>query len=261
MDEIKLLIFDLDGVIYRGNSPLPGARETIESLRQAGKAIAFLTNNSTLTRFQYKRKLSRMGIKANIGEIFTSAWGTAIYLKQQDFKKALVIGERGLKKELQWTGIEVTSLPEEDVDCVVVGLDRKLNYKKLCYAFEAVKKGAMFIATNKDYTLPLEDKIVPGGGAIVASLQWSLNKEPFLIGKPSPFLLELIMNQYGTDKRNSLIVGDRLDTDIEMGKRAGIKTILVLTGVTSGKELANASLKPDTVINNLEEILKIQWLG
>lgn len=260
MAGINLLIFDLDGVIYRGNSPLPGAKETIEILRKKGKYLAFLTNNSTKTRYQYQRKLSQMGIKANREEIFTSAWGTALYLKQKNSRKVLVIGEEGLKKELQWAGIEITSLPEEDVDCVVVGLDRGFNFKKLCYAFEAVKKGAEFIATNKDYTFPLEDKIIPGGGAIVASLQWALNMQPYLIGKPSTFLLELIMNHYNVDKSKAVIVGDRLDTDIEMGKRAGIKTILVLTGVTSEEELANAPHKPDVVVRNLKDVLEIEWL-
>ncbi len=260
MEGIKLVIFDLDGVIYRGNFPLPKAKETIESLRQRGKFIAFLTNNSTMTRFQYKRKLAHMGIKASAEEIFTSAWGTALYLKDRNLKKALVVGEKGLKKELGWAGIEVTSSPSEDVDCVVVGLDRKFNYKKLCLAFEAIKQGALFIATNKDYTFPMENKIVPGGGAIVASLQSALGREPLLIGKPSPFLLRLIMEHYHIEEKHAVIVGDRLDTDIEMGKKAGMKTILVLTGVTNEKDLANTPSQPDAVVRNLEEILEIEWL-
>lgn len=260
MEEVKLLIFDLDGVIYRGNSLLPGARETIETLRKRGKLLAFLTNNSTQTRLQYQRKLSRMGIKVSVKEIFTSAWGTALFLREKGFSKALVIGENGLRKELSRAGIKVVSSPDEEVDCVVVGLDRRFNYKKLCYAFQAVKKGAMFIATNKDYTFPLEDRIVPGGGSIVASLQWALNMEPLLIGKPSTFLLEMILSFYGVDKSQAVMVGDRLDTDIEMGKRAGMKTILVLTGVTSAEELRGSSLKPDAVIKNLEEILSVEWL-
>jgi len=260
MESIKLVIFDLDGVIYRGNSLLPGAKETIEKLRMRGKYIAFLTNNSTRTRYQYKRKLSRLGIKARIEEIFTSAWGTANFLKNKGARKALVIGEDGLKKELKWAGIEVTSLPQNDVDFVVVGLDRRFNYKKLCNAFEAVKKGAKFIATNMDYTFPLEDKIVPGGGAIVASLRWALNMEPIVIGKPSPFLLEYIMNQYCVDKEQAVIVGDRLDTDIEMGKRAGMKTVLVLTGVTSREEVERQAIKPDEIIEQLDDLLDLEWL-
>lgn len=260
MEEIKLLIFDLDGVIYRGNSLLPGAREVIENLRQQGKSLAFLTNNSTQTRFQYKRKLARLGIKANVREIFTSAWGTALFLKEKKFKKALVIGEAGLKRELAWAGIEIVSNPHCDVDCVVVGLDRKFNYKKLCNAFYAVKRGALFIATNRDCTFPLEDRIVPGGGAIVASLQWALNMEPLLIGKPSSFLLEMILNYYKVSKNQAVIVGDRLDTDIEMGKKTGIKTILVLTGVTGERELESSTLKPDVIVKDLEGILGIKWL-
>jgi HAD superfamily hydrolase (TIGR01457 family) len=260
MERIKLLIFDLDGVIYRGNTLLPGAKETIQELRNRGKYIAFLTNNSTQTRYQYKKKLSRLGIKTNISEIFTSAWGTARFLKNKGARKAFVIGEEGLKKELRWAGIEVTFLPQNDVDFVVVGLDRRFNYKKLCNAFEAVKKGAKFIATNMDYTFPLEDKIVPGGGAIVASLRWALNMEPVIIGKPSLFLLELIINHYGVNKEQSVIVGDRLDTDIEMGKRAGMKTVLVLTGITSREEVESYPIKPDEVIEKLDYLREIEWL-
>jgi 4-nitrophenyl phosphatase len=260
MENIKLVIFDLDGVIYRGNSLLPSAKETLQELRARGKYIAFLTNNSTRTRYQYKRKLSRLGIKANIREIFTSAWGTANFLRKQGARKAFVIGEEGLKKEIRWAGIEVTSLPENDVDCVVVGLDRRFNYKKLCSAFEAVKKGAKFVATNMDYTFPLEDKIVPGGGAIVASLRWALNMEPIVIGKPSPFLLESIINHYGVNKEQAVIVGDRLDTDIEMGKKAGMKTVLVLTGVTSREEVERHIIKPDEIIEKLADLMDLEWL-
>jgi HAD superfamily hydrolase (TIGR01457 family) len=260
MERIKLVIFDLDGVIYRGNSLLSGAKETLQELRDRGKYIAFLTNNSTQTRYQYKKKLFRLGIKANISEIFTSAWGTAHFLKNKGARKALIIGEEGLKKELRWAGIEVTSLPQKDADFVVVGLDRQLNYKKLCNAFEAVKKGAKFIATNIDYTFPLEDKIVPGGGAIVASLRWALNMEPIIIGKPSPFLLGLIINHYGVNKEQSVIVGDRLDTDIEMGKKAGVRTVLVLTGVTSREEVESHPIKPDEVIEKLDDLIDLEWL-
>ncbi|MGC9003568.1 MAG: HAD-IIA family hydrolase [bacterium] len=260
MEKIKLFIFDLDGVIYRETQPLPGAREIVQKLRERGKRVVFLTNNSTKTRYQYKRKLSNIGIKADVEEIFTSAWGTALFLKQEGAKKALVIGEQGLKKELKRMGIEITSLPERDVDYVVVGLDRHFTYRKLCNAFEAVRNGAKFLATNMDYTFPIEDKIVPGGGAIVASLRWALRMEPILIGKPSPFLLELIMNRYGVGKNETVIVGDRLDTDIEMGKRAGIKTILVLTGVTSQEELEDSPIKPDEVVHSLDELECIEWL-
>ena len=260
MESVRLVIFDLDGVIYRGNSLLPGAKETLQELRNRGKYIAFLTNNSTQTRYQYKRKLSNLGIKADISEIFTSAWGTAYFLKNRGARKALVIGEDGLKKEIKWAGIEVTSLPQNDVDYVVVGLDRRFNYKKLCNAFEAVKKGAKFLATNTDYTFPLENKIVPGGGAIVASLRCALNIEPIIIGKPSPFLLGLIISRFGVKKEQSVIVGDRLDTDIEMGKRAGMKTVLVLTGVTSKEELENYHIKPDEVIEKLDDLGEIEWL-
>ncbi|MBC7327694.1 phosphoglycolate/pyridoxal phosphate family phosphatase [bacterium] len=257
---MKLLIFDMDGVIYRGNSPLPGAKETLEALRRQGKFIAFLTNNSTMTRFQYRRKLAHMGIKASVKEIFTSAWGTALFLKEKNLKRAFVIGEEGLKKELRWAGIEVVSLPDIDVDCVVVGLDRKFTYKKLCYAFKAVRKGAQFIATNKDWTFPLENEIVPGGGAIVSALQFALNQEPILIGKPSLFLLELVIKHFKVSKGETVIVGDRLDTDIEMGLRAGIKTVLVLTGVTTEEELSNSTFKPDAIVKNIGELLQIEWL-
>lgn len=259
MKGTSLVVFDLDGVIYRGNMPLPYAKETISALRGMGKKIYFLTNNSTRTRFQYQRKIARMGIQAKVGEIMTSAWGTALYLKGEGARKALVIGEEGLKKELRWAGIELVKRAEE-AEYVVVGLDRGFNYRKLCLAFKAVRMGAKFIATNRDSTFPSEDGIVPGGGSIVASLETALGIQPLLIGKPSPFLLNLIMDREKVTAEEMVVVGDRLDTDIKMAKSTGTKSILVLTGVITREEALASPIKPDATIENLRELLDIDWL-
>ena len=260
VEQVSAFIFDMDGVLYVGKKPIPGASRTIEHLRRKGKKLMFVTNKSTSTRRMYALLLRRMGIKARESEIITSAYATTLYLKRASpGAKVYVIGEKGLKLELKRGGFKV--LPEaeaEQADYVVVGMDRTINYRKLTAALRALLKGAEFIATNPDQTYPTEHGICPGAGAMIGALKGSAGRGPkAIIGKPSPHMLRISLALLKTKPSETAIVGDKLDTDVLAGKRAGVKTVLVLTGVTSKAEAQQAKgtkLEPDLVIENLMDL-------
>jgi len=259
---LRTYIFDLDGVIYRGDELQAGAAETIRTLLSRSKRVYFLTNNSTLSRRDYARKLTRLGIPTGPDVIMTSAYAAALYLKEQEPRgcTAYVVGESGIRDELRAVGVHVVSrLDNGAADFVVVGLDRRFNYRKLLEAQQAILGGAEFIATNGDPTFPLEEGLIaPGGGSIVSAIQTATGVEARVIGKPQTYSLEKIMALAGTRPDESIIIGDRLDTDIGLGKKAGAHTALVLTGVTTEDEARNAppEMKPDRIIRSLLELLE-----
>lgn len=226
-----LYVFDLDGTLFRGESPIPGAAETLAKLRASGSKVRFLTNNSGQTRDTYVEKLSRLGFDAGASEVFSSAVGTVRRLQEDQIRRAFVIGEPGLHRSLQDAGIEIVS---HDAQAVVVGICKSINYALLDDALQLLLSGAMFYATNTDATYPIENgKVVPGAGVMVAAVQTSAGRPPVIIGKPEPYLVELVMSEAGVDPKDTLVVGDRYETDIIAGQRAGCDTLLVMTGVSS----------------------------
>lgn len=259
---VRTFVFDLDGVVYRGDQPLAGAVDTIETLRRLGDQVYFFTNNSTHTRTTYVEKLGRMGIPADEDHIMTSAYATALYLVEKGARGAsvFVVGEEGPREELKAVGMKlVEDGLNEKVDYVVVGMDRKFNYDTLTKAQHAILGGAEFVATNRDATFPLEaGVIVPGGGAIVAAIEVATGVTPTLIGKPETPTVRKVLELAHASPENSVVVGDRLDTDVLVGKRIGMTTVLVLTGITTQKDLESAppELKPDIVIHSLPEMLE-----
>ena len=232
MRHYPLYIFDLDGTLYRGDEVIPGAQDTLAALRARGAAIRYLTNNSTRSRATYVNLLSRMGFAAHPSEVYTSALATAEYLRGS-IAVAHVVGEAGLTIALEDAGIRVS---ERAPDAVVVGLCRALSYELLSRAMQhLLAPRVRFVATNRDATLPLEGgSLVPGAGAIVAALATCAGREPELVGKPSPFSVEWILREAGVSPGDALVVGDRFETDIVAGQRAGCPVHLVLTGVTRG---------------------------
>jgi phosphoglycolate/pyridoxal phosphate phosphatase family enzyme len=255
-----ILIFDLDGVIYRGESAVPGAIPTLNHLTTAGHRLFFLTNNSTRTRRDYADKLNRLGYPAAPEQVMTSAYATGQYLRRQGAagKRVFLIGEHGLAEEMEAVGLTV--LPEESserADYVVVGLDRFLTFTRLQRAFEEVRGGATFIATNKDPTYPMEEgREIPGGGSMVAALEYAVGQAPVAIGKPEPYTLQEILALADGRPQDAVMVGDRLDTDIRVGRNLGLTTVLPLTGVTTRAHLRSVSPeeRPDYVIESLEEL-------
>jgi 4-nitrophenyl phosphatase len=227
----SLYIFDLDGTLFRGDEALPGAVETVAKLRAAGSAIRYLTNNSTRRREQYAEKLAGLGFDARPSEVYTSAVGLATRARGT-VERAYVVGEEGLVAALEEAGIGVV---DSDPQLVAVGLFRQFDYRAMASAMKHLRNpNVRFLATNRDPTFPLEDGLlVPGAGAIVASLVACAGREPEVIGKPNPFLIECILAETGADRRETLVVGDRFETDIMAGRGAGCPVHLVLTGVTS----------------------------
>lgn len=257
---VRTFVFDLDGVIYRGEQPLPGASDTILALRHLGHQVYFFTNNSSKSRPFYQEKLQRMGIPADIEHIMTAGYATALYLVENGARGASVfaIGEFGLLGELEAVGMNLTD--DEPVDYVVVGIDRQFNYSTLVKAQRAILAGAKFIATNPDTTYPLEaGRVVPGNGALVAAIRAATGVDPIMIGKPETAALHEILELARANPADTIVVGDRLDTDIQAGNRIGATTILVLTGIANAADIEDApeDQQPKIVIRELPELLDV----
>jgi 4-nitrophenyl phosphatase len=232
MRRYPLYIFDLDGTLYRGSEAIPGAAETVAQLKAGGALVRFLTNNSSQTPDAQSAKLVSMGIEAKPEEILTSAVGTAQYLAEHVLKRAYIVGEPGLVEILASRGIHAADA-EEECDAVVVGICRSFTYDLMNQAMQRLLKGAAFVATNTDATYPMEGgRVVPGAGSIVAAVRTCSGREPVVIGKPNPFLVEMVLRETGVAAADALVIGDRYETDILSGQAAGCDTLLVLTGVT-----------------------------
>ncbi len=261
LEEISAFIIDMDGVLYRGNTLIPGAVEFISTLEETGRSFLLLTNNSSLTPAQYEAKLARMGIKVQQDKIFTSALATAQYLRStaKTGAKVFLIGMDGIREALLAEGFVLAN--DRNVDFVVVGIDFNLTYEKLKEAALAIRAGATFIGTNPDKTLPMEEGLYPGNGAILAALEASTGVKPVVVGKPSPLIFEIALKRLGSTPEKTAVVGDRLETDILGAQQAGLKSILVLSGVTDDQFLASAELKPDFVFKSVRELAEVLRRG
>jgi len=249
---IKAVIFDLDGTIYIGNTPLPGAAEAVEKLKTAGIKTIFLTNAATGSRADVVAKLSRMNIKAERKEVYTASYLLAKYITENHkAKKVFVIGEKGIFDELNEAGAQKTEEAGE-AGIVAVGLDRKLTYDKLCKAQIALSKGAAFVVSSMDHTYPTEIGEIPGSGAIVTAIAFASGKKPYIVGKPNPYVLELIGKEHDLKKNEMLMVGDRIDTDVVFAKNSGIKSALVLSGTS--KKANIKEIVPDYVLESVREL-------
>lgn len=273
LKDIKLAIFDLDGVIYRGKALIPNVDKVIKELKENSVRVVYNSNNSTATRQTYVERLDKYNITSKISDFYTSASITAAEITKIKKKaKIFVIGERGLRSELKSQGHEVIEKVSNcnDIDFVIVGLDRDFKYKNLAIAQQCILEGsAQFYATNTDSTLPVAHGLEPGAGVMVNALKTCTDKDPERIfGKPEPFGIRMILNDIQIPAENACIFGDRLNTDILAGNRAGITTIAVLTGVTTMKMIndlkskfeksrgIDVNLIPDIVINKLDDIFR-----
>ncbi|MFX1282500.1 MAG: HAD-IIA family hydrolase [Promethearchaeota archaeon] len=249
---------DCDGVVWKGEQIIEGAKIALETLEQMGYKLGFVTNNSSLSRQGFKHKFESFGIIPDKYTVINSAYGTAIYLRKKKYNRVFMIGEKGLREELELQNIYVTEKYEPQLQGVCIGWDRHLTWQKLADAMQVILKDTgFFVGTNPDNSYPLEDKMVPGAGAGIAALANACGREPdIIIGKPNRFLIDLTLDEMGCDDPlEAVYIGDRLSTDILAGNNAGIDTILVRTGI-SDNHLKKAIL-PTTEIDSIANIFTL----
>jgi len=295
---MPVAIFDMDGVLYRGSDVMPHAKETLERLRKAGWQVFFATNNSTATREEYVARLSRLGLGGDLDHVITSAYATAHYLERltPKPKDVLVIGADGLRAEIRAVGISVreadtlpgTEPPPAAVadgvdpgamrrylvslalppvgDTVVVGLDLHLTYAKLAEAQRWVLAGARLISSNRDRAYPVEGRLLPGAGTIVAAIEVATEQRAVCVGKPEPFLFEEAIRRASALSAGAedpvVVIGDSTDYDIVAAHRVGATGVLILTGLTleSALKSAKGEAAPDHVIRSLDELFTLPEL-
>jgi arabinose operon protein AraL len=255
-DRFRGYILDLDGTVYLGDVLLPGARRTVLALRASGSHVVFLSNNPLRTRADYAAKLTCLGIPTAGDDVINSSWVMSAWLQREAPRSVLfVVGERPLKQELQAAGFRLTEDASE-VDVVVASFDRTFDYGKLQVAFEAIRAGARFVATNADRYCPTLDGGLPDAAAVIGAIEGCTGKlVEVVVGKPSPITAEAILERLQLPASECLMVGDRLETDIRMGRESGMATAVVLTGVTTPGLLETAGIRPDYVLAGLEDLL------
>lgn len=256
---LKLFLFDMDGTLYLGDRLFDFTPKLLESIKKNGGRYMFMTNNSSKSVVDYIKKLDKLGIKADYDEFITSSQATSYYLKKyHDGKRLYVCGTESLKKELAGGGFEITEELDK-VDCIVMGFDTELTFKKLhdvSYLL-LTRPEIPYIATNPDYVCPTEFGSVPDCGSVCDMLYNVSRRRPVFIGKPEPLMPLLAMEKYGYAKDETVVIGDRIYTDIKSGINAGTVTVLVMSGETTYEILEESSDKPDYVLSSGKEILDV----
>lgn len=254
LDSVDSVLFDCDGVIWRGDQAVPGAAQVINLLKAHGKKVFFVTNNSSKTRKMYAEKMISMGFNVTENEVFGTAYCSAMYLKtvcKLEGGKVYLIGSNAMRQELEAVGIRQTGVGPDpvsgkqidwatvpldpEVKAVVVGFDEHFSYMKLNRALQyLIQQGCLFVGTNRDTRLPLEGgKAVPGTGCLLQAVETAAQRKSQTVGKPNHFMFDCVASQFGVEPGRCLMVGDRLDTDIMLGTNCGLKTLLTLTGVNT----------------------------
>eukprot|EP00808_Paulinella_micropora_P021895 g44757.t1 len=288
--DFDVLVFDCDGVIWKDTSSIPGAADTIKQvtsdadtinkLQAMGKTLYFCSNNSTKSRAQYTKKFKEMGMTVTAPQIFNSSYAAAACLLQQpgfdqNKHKCFTIGGPGIGLELKERGVQTiearTLLDKKHfsreemckikldpaVKGVLVGSDEFLTYTKVAHAMLYLNEnpGCIFISTNQDNTFPSDGRVLPGGGSCVAMVAWAAMQQPINTGKPSNFLMQLIKERNPSlDPKRTLMIGDRLETDILFGKSGGFRTCLVSTGIHGPNDVAKSDIKPDFCLPSIAEL-------
>ena len=258
MSKFQGYIFDLDGTVYLGDHAIPGAPETIAALRKRGCGVVFLSNKPLQPREVYAEKLTRLGIPTSPDDVINSSLVLARYLlREMADARLFVIGEQPLLDEMASAGLSLSDNPDE-IDVVIASCDRTFDYRKLDIGYQALRKGARFFATNADRTCPVEGGDIPDAAAVIGALEGCSGRKVELIaGKPSEMIVTVVLDRLGLEARDCLMVGDRLETDILMGNKAGMSTAVVLTGVTQREHIPHSSVTPDYVLDSVADILKI----
>jgi glycerol-1-phosphatase len=254
VDAYDTVLFDLDGVLYRGADPIDGAADTVAVLRSAGKRIGFVTNNSSRTPDAIAKHLSSLGITARPDEVETSALATAGLLRSREVASAFVIGGDVLRIALEDAGIRVLERGSDHADAVVVGIDPSFAYADLATASWLIQHGAALVASNADATYPAADGVtLPGAGAIVAAVETATAARAEVVGKPHGPIFREALRRAGGER--PLVVGDRLDSDIEGARRLGWDSALVLTGISTEADVRATGIEPTYVVPRLDALV------
>jgi 4-nitrophenyl phosphatase len=255
------LIIDMDGVLWRGETPVPGLVDFFAALRAEGLGFVLATNNATKTAAQYERRLAGYGVEIPARQILNSAEASALFLRHQLPADAVVyvVGEEGLRMAVENQGFKVPASegfvgPGLVADAVVVGFTRYVCYPQLASAAYLINQGARFVGTNPDVTIPTEMGPLPGTGSLLALIRAATGVEPEIVGKPNRALFDEALRRLNSQPHTTAMVGDRLATDMAGGSAAGLKTILLLSGVTDRAELEASSIQPDLVFEDLRDL-------
>ena len=252
MQTYKNYLMDMDGVLIRGRVPIPGAVEFIERLNERELPYLVLTNNPIYTPRDLSHRLSTMGFNLPAERIFTSAIATARFMnKQRPHGKAYVMGESGLTDAIHSVGYVIT---DHEPDYVVVGETHGYNYTSFTKAIRLILDGARFVATNPDPSGPTDEGMVPACGAMTALIQAATGVAPFFVGKPNPLMMRTALSYLGAHSEESVMIGDRMDTDVVAGVSSGLETILVLTGVTKAEEVSRFPYQPTHILDSIADV-------
>ncbi len=259
LKNINALVIDGDGVLWSDKDPLPGLTEFFGFLQKRELPYMLVTNNATKTNDQFVQKLAGFGVTIQPENVLTSSIATAAYMKKEypPGSKVYVVGQEGLRVAMSEAGYIIQDDASQPVDVVVAGADFTLTYEKLKYAALLIRRGAHFIGTNGDLTFPTPDGLAPGAGSILALLEAATGVKPPTIGKPAPMMFNIALEKMSVTAAETAMIGDRLDTDILGAQRAGLKTIMVTTGVDSKETCQEKDIWPNVIFSGIAELTKI----
>lgn len=251
----RLFLLDMDGTIYLDDRLFDGTAEFLAHVQAIGGRAMYLTNNSSKSVESYVDKLSRMGLRAAPEDFLTSVNATVLYLRQKNHRKIYAFGTASFRQQLRQGGLPVTDILAEDIDCLCMGFDTELTFQKLEDACILLNRGVEYVATNPDWVCPTWYGSVPDCGSVAEMLYRATGRRPRFIGKPEPDMVELAVKETDFTKEQTILLGDRLYTDIKSGVRAGVDTVLVLSGEATLKDLAASDVKPTYVMKDIREFL------
>ncbi|HML22382.1 MAG TPA: HAD-IIA family hydrolase [Aggregatilinea sp.] len=259
-------VFDLDGTVYLGDRALPGAVETIATLRAQGRRVLFVSNKPLEPRQNYAAKLTRLGIPTGADDVITSGYVLGYHLaREYPTLRYYVVGEQALLDELRGHGLDIAGefdaqnpkevIQPDGIDAVVIAFDRTLDYRKLNTAYQALLNGARFFATNADKMCPMPGGGIPDAGATIAALEHITGRQlELLAGKPSLLIMQVALDRLGLTADRCMMIGDRLETDMRMGQQAGMVTAAVMTGASTREDVARMERPPDLVLDGIKDL-------
>jgi HAD superfamily hydrolase (TIGR01450 family) len=257
-DRFDAFLIDLDGVVWRGETPISGAADAIAALRECGKRVLFVTNNASRSARDYAAKLMRMHIPTEPADVVTSGHAVVAHLREMRLEpgsRVHVFGTAALVQLVRAAGFVVTA-DADDIEAVVVAWNPQLTFDDLARAADAARTGVPLIGANRDATYPAEDGLLPGTGAILAAIEVASGCRATVVGKPAPYLFTLALEQGGATAGRTLVIGDRADSDVAGAQAAGLPVALVLTGVTRPQDVGALSHEPDVVMDELADVLR-----